>query len=68
MAAAKKTPAAAASMDPRRLATFVHVGDSVYGPDDEVPADVAALITNPAAWAPAPDAVEGDVDPSGEVA
>lgn len=66
MPAAKKAPAAAA--DPRRLTTFVHVGDSVYGPDDEVPAEVAAFITNPAAWAPAPDAVAGDLDPSGEVA
>jgi hypothetical protein len=63
MAAAKK-PAPEA----RRLVTFVHVGDSVYGPGDEVPAEVEALITNPAAWAPAPDAVVGDVDPSGEVA
>lgn len=51
--------------DPRRLATFVHVGDQVFGPDDEVPADVAALITNPAAWAPSPTAVEAPA-PAGE--
>jgi hypothetical protein len=63
MAAAKK-PAPAA----QRLVTFVHVGDQVFGPGDEVPTDVAALITNPAAWAPAPDAAVGDLDPSGEVA
>lgn len=42
--AAKKTSS-------RRLAAFVHVNDVAWGPDDEVPADVAALITNPAAWA-----------------
>lgn len=46
MAAAKPAQKA----DPRRLATFVHVGDQVFGPGDEVPADVAAAITNPAAW------------------
>jgi hypothetical protein len=28
----------------RRLTTFVHVGGNVYGPDDDVPADVAARI------------------------
>ena len=46
----------------RRLTAWVHLtidGALVsYGPDDEVPADHAALITNPKAWAdePAPDA------------
>jgi len=39
----------------RRLRSFVHVPVGmdwvVYGPDDEVPAEHAALITNPKAWA-----------------
>ncbi|MFE2994269.1 hypothetical protein ACFXG4_04965 [Nocardia sp. NPDC059246] len=43
----------------RRLATFVHVhtpdGTHVFGPDDVVPDEVAALITNPDAWAAEPD-------------
>lgn len=39
----------------RRLTSYVHVhlpegGTVVYGPDDEVPADHAALIGNPKAW------------------
>ena len=38
-----------------RLRSFVHVPVGldwvVYGPDDEVPAEHAALITNPKAWA-----------------
>ncbi|HEY9415448.1 MAG TPA: hypothetical protein VIQ30_11865 [Pseudonocardia sp.] len=39
----------------RKLAGYVHVHDSegvshVFGPDDEVPAELAKLITNPAAW------------------
>jgi hypothetical protein len=37
-----------------RLRSFVHVPVGldwvVYGPDDEVPAEHAALITNPKAW------------------
>jgi hypothetical protein len=37
-----------------KLSSYVHVpvdGDwVVYGPDDEVPAEHAALITNPKAW------------------
>lgn len=33
-----------------RLTGFVHVDGAVYGPDDEVPAEVAARITNPRAW------------------
>ena len=41
----------------RKLATYVHVhtedgaNSKVFGPDDDVPADVAKLITNPKAWA-----------------
>lgn len=39
----------------KRLATYVHVVDAegtnhVLGPDDEVPAELAKLITNPKAW------------------
>lgn len=41
----------------KRLASTVHVHledegrTVVYGPDDDVPAEHAALITNPKAWA-----------------
>lgn len=55
MAAAKKPDVSA-----RKLASFVHVNGTAYGPDSDVPADVAALITNPAAWAP--DAGPATVD------
>ncbi len=34
-----------------RLARAVSVGGRWYGPDDEIPADVAAKIRNPKAWA-----------------
>lgn len=37
-----------------KLAGFVHVNGQVYGPDDEVPAEVAKQITNPKAWATSP--------------
>lgn len=41
-----------------RLRSYVHVPVGmdwvVYGPDDEVPAEHAALITNPKAWADEP--------------
>jgi len=30
--------------------TFVHVDGRIYGPDSDVPSDVAARITNPDAW------------------
>ncbi|MGC4886694.1 hypothetical protein [Micromonospora sp. DT227] len=49
-------PSAHTSARPRRsssgprLASYVHVGGRRFGPEDEVPADVAALITNPKAW------------------
>ncbi len=33
-----------------RLAGRVNVGGTWYGPDDELPRDVVARITNPAAW------------------
>ncbi len=35
----------------RRLAATVYVGDRAYGPDSDVPDDVAAQIVNPSAWA-----------------
>lgn len=34
----------------RKLVTYVHVNGQVYGPDSDVPADVAERITNPKAW------------------
>lgn len=50
-----------------RLATYVHVdvggGEvKVFGPNDEIPAEVAELITNPKAWA-AGEADEESTDP-----
>lgn len=44
-----------------KLAGFVHVEDAdgaphVFGPTDEVPAWAQKAITNPAAWAVAPEA------------
>lgn len=35
----------------RRLATYVRVAGRRWGPEHEVPADIAAKITNPKAWA-----------------
>ena len=35
----------------RKLATYVRVDGTAYGPNDDVPADVAKQITNPKAWA-----------------
>lgn len=41
-----------------KLTSYVHLPDGrVFGPDDQVPAEAAALITNPAAW-------EGGVPPA----
>ncbi|MBQ1047860.1 hypothetical protein KBX50_05225 [Micromonospora sp. C51] len=46
-----------------RLASTVHVGGRSYGPDDEVPDDVARRVTNPKAWegGKAPFTAEGGV-------
>lgn len=44
----------------RRLKTFVHVGGTAYGPDDDVPADVAEQIGDHA-WAD--DSDEGGDEP-----
>lgn len=38
-------------MAARKLRTYVHVDGQVYGPDSDVPAEVAKRITNPKAWA-----------------
>jgi hypothetical protein len=56
-----------------RLASHVAVGATTYGPDDHIPDDVAAQITNPKAWqdgklpnltrqvqSPAPTPADGD--------
>lgn len=37
-------------MDAARLGSYVHVDGVVYGPDDDVPDEVAARIVNSAAW------------------
>lgn len=44
----------------RRLKTYVHVHledapSVVYGPDDDIPAEHEALITNPKAWEETPE-------------
>lgn len=49
----------------KKLSTYVHVHDAdgnphVFGPDDDVPADMAKLITNPKAWQS--EEPEGDDD------
>jgi len=41
----------------RKLSTYVHIDGVAYGPDDEVPAEVAERITAPGVWA---DEVEDD--------
>lgn len=55
-----------------KLASYVHVpvdGDwVVYGPDDEVPAEHAALITNPKAWVDGKLPSTKAVKPSGDKA
>jgi hypothetical protein len=53
----------------RKLATYVHVDGAVYGPDDDVPADVAKQITNPKAWADGKsDSASGDDGGSSDAA
>lgn len=46
----------------KKLKEYVHVDGKVYGPDDDVPKKVAALITNPAAWEDA----ESDTTPASD--
>lgn len=46
-------------MAAKKLATYVSVDGQWYGPNDDVPADVAKQITNESAWAadePEPEA------------
>ena len=45
-----------------------HVDGVVYGPDSEVPDDVAARITNPDVWDGDPPAAGGEGDGAGEPA
>ena len=49
MAAAKKKAAG------KQLVSTVYVEGKAYGPDDDVPAEVAEQITNPKAWGEAGD-------------
>jgi hypothetical protein len=39
----------------RHLASYVSVNGTTYGPDDDVPKDVADQITNPKAWGEDPE-------------
>ncbi|MEU7905309.1 hypothetical protein [Actinoplanes sp. NPDC049118] len=39
-------------MQQRRLAAWVIIDGRAYGPDHDLPADIAARITNPRAWPP----------------
>lgn len=52
MAAKKQAPAE------RKLVAYVHVDGVCYGPDSEVPAEVAEAITNPKAWGEATEVGE----------
>lgn len=49
-------------MAAKKLVTYVNVDGQVYGPDDDVPADIAKEITNPKAWG------EGSTDAAGTAA
>lgn len=44
----------------RKLATYVYINGASYGPDDEVPEEVAAQITNPKAWVDEPESKGSD--------
>ena len=53
----------------RRLASYVHVEGQVYGPDADVPAEVAEKITNPKAWGDKPASEEkADAKPAAKKA
>lgn len=41
----------------RRLRTYVHVAGRAYGPEDDVPAEVAKEITAPGVWEDEPEQV-----------
>lgn len=47
----------------KKLATYVHVNGNVYGPDDDLSADVAKAITNPKAWGEKPTSDDGSEPP-----
>lgn len=49
----------------KRLTANVWVDGVLYGPDSDVPSDVAKQITNPKAWGEQPDA-DGGGEPSNE--
>ncbi len=44
----------------KKLNTYVHVDGAQYGPDDDVPAEVAKKIDNPDVWGES-DATDPDV-------
>jgi hypothetical protein len=44
----------------KKLARYVNVDGATYGPDDDVPADIAEQITNPKAWEADEDVSDGD--------
>lgn len=44
----------------RRLATYVYVDGVAYGPESDLPAEVAKVITNPKAWEDEADDAEKD--------
>lgn len=50
----------------RRLNTFVYVEGVAYGPDSEVPDEVAERITAPGVWADEAPATEGVKAPEDE--
>lgn len=41
---------------PKKLASYVHVDGKPYGPDDDIPPEVADRITTPGAWVNTDDA------------
>lgn len=48
-----------------RLAATVYIDGQAYGPDDDVPADVAKRIDNPKAWAEQPTSEPANEPPAG---
>jgi hypothetical protein len=53
----------------RKLAAFVYIDGTRYGPDDTVPPEVAERIVNPEAWVAdqEPDPVADDTPPPAQV-
>lgn len=52
----------------KKLVTYVHVDGEVYGPDSDVPAEVAKQITNPKAWGDKPEDDGEDKKPAAKKA